>query len=277
MEEIRLAYQRLRAMENVECLVGEHCCELTYLQGIIDHLQSRADLEGYEVLITDHLTGIREPAENMLVFFLSNEDHRLPDFAEEVALTFTPYPPLYNHSKVKPIPLGPNGKVPHDTPLPVNQRKPKLFFSGRKINRRASFLQGLEKLEEKRPGFTNTTISRRFEGGIDPATYAKMLNEYLFVPAPEGNFSDISFRFFEAARQGGIVLAPSLPDFWFFRPFPGVIIEDWHQLPEKINTLLENPDGLQTMQNAILAYYRDYCSETAVAEFILGEIEKPRR
>ena len=54
--------------------------------------------------------------------------------------------------------------------------------------------------------------------------YAKMMMNTKIALVPEGYLSNNSFRFFEAARSGTVIISADLYDYPFYRPFSGVKI-----------------------------------------------------
>lgn len=97
-----------------------------------------------------------------------------------------------------------------------------------------------------------------FGGGLDTATYARMLARSVFVPAPIGQGNLESFRVFEALEAGAIpvVLArqavqPWWPSYWHGL-FPGgggapegaiVIAEDWEDARRQIEAAVAQGVG----------------------------------
>ena len=115
-------------------------------------------------------------------------------------------------------------------------------------------------------------FSRSFTGGITPEEYSETLMNSKIALVPEGYKSDISFRFFEAAKFGCIIITPKLYDFWYYSKFPGVQLDNWRQLNSVLKVLDNNPDELQKIHELTKNYYENYCSEKAVANFIISTV-----
>lgn len=271
---LKTAFKKIRELNKVTCLVNAGFCELPYLYQVLQYLCEKPFCKNYEFVITDHLTPVPNLHSGVIVFYLSNEDHRTPEYANDVKLVLTPYPPQNAHPNIKGIPLGPNGQVPQKPIRPIDHRKQGVFFSGRRINRRKAFSEGLKSLEKIEPKRVEAHWTKGFKDGFAPERYAEKLNQYGIVPAPEGNFSNITFRLFEAMRQGCVVLAPPLPNTWFFQETPFITVPNWHDLPEIVKDLLKDPSRMDSIQKDTINFYRDYCSEKAVANYITSILEK---
>ncbi len=223
----------------------------------------------------------REPiprvGEDVIVIQIGNEDHRLPELTDELFLLFTSYPPSPESmpENVRAIPLGYNGDVPDLPMTPFASRRLDAFFSGQATNYRPAIGRAVEELL-RRPGLerlrTFINYTERFRAGLAPDEYASLLMDAKVVFAPMGTRSPVTFRFFEAARAGNVIVSCELPRTWYYDPFPGIIVEDWDALPELLDPLFRDPGRLEELHHRTVEYYRNCCSEDVVARYILGEI-----
>lgn len=265
---MREAEHYLSSFPNVTIQSDQRLCELVFLSGIFDYLARTPIFNKFDFIITDHLIPLSEVDSLSVIFYLSNEDGRLPDYIESSGPIFTPYPPKEVHPKAFPIPLGYHGDIPNLPMKPVEQRSWEASFSGRKIHRRQSFFDQVDQIETQKKWRFKIQKTASFGGGLQPKDYAQMLNESKISFAPEGNFSNVTFRLFESMRQGCIPIAPALPSTWFFDHFPGYQIAKWDNLSQLLDNLLINNEKLVTLQKDIIQYYEQYCSEQAVAAYI---------
>ncbi len=257
-------------LSNVEVNTSQDLCEIPFIKGIFEQLKEEPFFPNYHYLITDHLTDFPDERidSQTIIFYLSNEDGHLPSYIERSGILFTPYPPKKANPKAFTIPLGYHGKIPALNPLPMEERSLDLFFSGRKIHRRKAFFDRVDQVQQN-DGF-NIDIRRTnaFSAGLKPLDYATMLNQTKIAPAPEGNYSNITFRLFESMRQGSIPIVPTLPETWFFKHFTGYQVSDWASLPSLLSGLMANKAKLSQLQKDIIDYYNHYCSEQAAARYI---------
>jgi hypothetical protein len=219
-----------------------------------------------------------------IVFYLSNENHVIPDYLKTALVVFTPYYPRNaSNNNMYSIPLGVNGSVPFTPFVPFDQRKIDVFFSGNLHRRRIPFffvclwLKIINKVSKwigRKPLNMYIRFTRRFAAGLSPEEYGKMLSETKIALTPEGYDSNISFRFFEAARTGCILVSCRQPDVWHYDRFPGYYVSSWTKLPAIIRNLVKNPEHAELMHQRILEYYRTYCSEESLANYIKQVISK---
>jgi hypothetical protein len=228
--------------------------------------------------------------ENSIVFYLSNENHFIPDYLNAAKVVFTPYFPRNGATKnVYSIPLGVNGSVPFTSFVPFHQRKIDVFFSGNLHRRRVPFFlvclwlkfeNKINKWIGRKPLNIYIRFTRRFAAGLSPKEYGKMLSETKIALTPQGYDSNISFRFFEAARTGCILVSCKQPDVWHYNQFPGYYVSNWTKLPGIIKHLKKYPEHADLLHQKILDYYRTYCSEDSLANYIkqviIKEQEKKR-
>ena len=227
-----------------------------------------------------------------IVFYLSNENHEVPEELEKALLVFTPYcPPKEKRAvNVLSIPLGYNGSIKNLATKQMENRKYDLFFSGNIHRARRFFVLRLltfmvkNKLRKFKTVFNikNKSVymksviklSHSFGGGLKPEVYADILMNSKIALVPQGYLSVISFRFFEAARFGNIIVTKKLPDEWHFNEFPGIEVETWTELETTLDRLMGDVEYMKTLQQKTIAFYETYCSEKAVANYVRKQLKK---
>ncbi|MEL6864814.1 MAG: hypothetical protein AAFP19_10355, partial [Bacteroidota bacterium] len=118
------------------------------------------------------------------------------------------------------------------------------------------------------------TYTAGFKHGLSPVDYGQKLMDSQIAFIPEGTYSPVSFRFFEAARCGNVMISCTLPNTWYYRPFPGIQLSTWDQLPEVLPELLARPERLHQLHTQTLAYYRHYLSPQVTARYMLHAIRQ---
>jgi hypothetical protein len=209
---------------------------------------------------------------DVVVIQIGNEDHAAPAYVGDVLLTFTPYPAFGDApDNLLAIPLGYNGHVP-ELPMKAFERRAfDGFFSGQSRNDRWKIASGVDMLAasaSEGAGRFYVEYTERFRAGMPPDEYARRLMDARIAFAPCGTYSPVTFRFFEAARAGNAIISCRLPDTWYYRPFPGIQLDDWDLLPEALGALLADPAALALMHARTRWYYREFCSERAVASYM---------
>jgi len=258
---------------NVSVISRQKLVEIPFLRGIFRYLAGFPWFRDFRFIIADHRTPLEVLDRETIIIYLGNEDGRLPTYLQQAGLLFTPYPPPQPHPKVYSFPLGYHGAVPLLPVASMHKRQWDGCFSGRKIHRRKAALDSLDQLQKAsdRPFYLYKTSC--FAGGLAAEAYAQMLNNAKLAVAPEGNYSNITFRLFEAIRQGSIPITPPLPQTWFFQDFPGIQIADWAMLPGIVAEVLQDQAYLNSLQKQVLSYHEKYCSGQAVAGMMGRAIE----
>jgi hypothetical protein len=194
------------------------------------------------------------------------------------------------------IPLGYYNQL--DLPIKaLDQRPYDIFFAGSILHglsftspfntpkslSRKQMVANLERFRHQQPEFNiKLDILSAFPSvntltDSDASSYSdRMMNTKICLVPRGGSFE--TFRFFEGLRYGCIVITETLPPHWFYQGVPAIQIKNWHELPEVLTTLLANPQQLQEYHQAALIWWRDYCSETAVGNYIAEKLSaEPRQ
>ena len=282
-------YNFLKSLENVQLNFrvpqegDTHWFELSYIAGIFRKLEQWDAFSSYSF----KLIAFRYPFSfsidpDDIVFYVSNETHIVPqEISERARLVFTANYPFGNNvpANIYTIPLNYNGSVPELPTKSIEERTNDVFFSGKIHRRRVQFYFGCQKLKfaskfrNPRPKL-DILFTRKFASGYPPEEYAKHLMNASIALAPPGWFSSITHRFFEAVRFGNVVISCELPDHWYFKPFPGIVLKNWCELDKCVNQLLISPNKMQQIHQETLMYYQDYCTEQAVSNYVKSVILK---
>jgi hypothetical protein len=105
----------------------------------------------------------------------------------------------------------------------------------------------------------------------DAAAYSRELMDTRIVLAPRGGSVE-TYRWFEALRAGCVVVCEPQPPTWFYTGAPIVTVRDWRRLGPVLDELLADERGLRERHEASLAWWRDRCSEEALAGFMEREL-----
>lgn len=281
----------MRGLENVILNFGPvpheeaHPLEQVYIHNIIRELRGWKNFDDYRFYILNAY----EPKDfkfdqNSIIIYLSNEDHVIPKELLVAKAVFTPYRPLVNPPKnCFEIPLGYNGSLESLPIIPVAERPLDIFFLGNLHRKRIlffiytkihKFFYNTGKALSRAKTKEYIVFSRKFTGGVKPAEYSDILMNSKIALVPEGYKSDISFRFFEAAKYGNVIITKRLYDYWFFKDFPGIQVESWRELGRTIRNLLKNESEMRSIQQKTIAYYEKNCSEKAVSDYMIKRISE---
>lgn len=118
--------------------------------------------------------------------------------------------------------------------------------------------------------FPNSKIrfTEGFGKGLSPEAYAATLADSRIALCPQGFVSPETIRHWEAMSLGCVVISAPLPDSPYYKGSPIIQIEDWSQLRKVVGTLLDDQQSLKRLHEDTKAWWRDQCSEEAVATYM---------
>ncbi|WP_455668841.1 hypothetical protein [Phocaeicola sp.] len=117
-------------------------------------------------------------------------------------------------------------------------------------------------------------FTRAFEKGLPPTEYAEILSQSKIVLSPKGFFNTECFRFYEALRQGCIVITEKLPVTDYYKSEYYIEVESWDGIELIINSLLTDRKKLENLSMRGKLYYQECLSPIGTAKYILSKITK---
>jgi hypothetical protein len=155
---------------------------------------------------------------------------------------------------------------------------PKRLVATPKVIARSRMADSLQKLAASAPesvfygttaSFTESTMS----GAGD--RYTEIMADTKIALAPRGSSAE-TYRFFEAMRQGCVVICDRLPPHWFYVGCPAIQIGDWGHLAAEVKALSADPERLADLHRRSLAWWDEKLSERAIAQVIAKCLEPPK-
>ena len=116
-------------------------------------------------------------------------------------------------------------------------------------------------------------FTRGFQAGFSPKEYAQILSQSKIVLSPCGFFNTECFRFYEAMRQGCIVITEKLPETDYYDSRYYIEVENWNNIGVIINNLLQDESNMEKMSNAAKCYYEEFLSPNGVAKYLISKIK----
>jgi hypothetical protein len=205
--------------------------------------------------------------------------------------------PDWYGGEATPIFAVPIGYVNQD-PLPIkplDERAYDLFFSGSITNQRfpwyspqrwlrtpkevarARMVRALRHLQARRPDLNllidtwASFVPHETQHERAEESYSEMMMNTRICPVPRGTRLE-SARLYEALRYGCVLITEPLPDRWFLRDLPHIVVHDWADLPAVAEDLLRTPDRLQALHAASLRWWDAACSEEAVGRYMAEQL-----
>jgi hypothetical protein len=183
------------------------------------------------------------------------------------------------------IPLGYHTLV--DVPeVPFDQRETDVFFAGAlapamkielrpSIASRKQMIAAIDEAKRALPEIKFDCSLQPLRGKFRPADYSRSLMNAKVVLCPRGNF-DETFRFFEAARSGCVIITEPLPDRWYYENVPAIRIRGWSELLAKLQELFANPGRLSDLSRQTRQWWNERASEPAVAQYMAAQFRLDR-
>lgn len=195
------------------------------------------------------------------------------------------------------FPVGYHNAAGCAQPVDFNQREISVFFSGylnrnrldiykqfRSVwwlprrNLRNRYVKELarraiERLTKERefpdaiPG-GHIAFTEWFGKGLPAEEYAHTLANTKIALCPPGFVSNETIRHWEALRLGCVVISAPLPENRFYKDSPIIQLQDWSELKPLLSDLLANPAKLFRLHEATVEWWKEHCSETALADYM---------
>ncbi|MDC7675695.1 glycosyltransferase [Asticcacaulis machinosus] len=141
-----------------------------------------------------------------------------------------------------------------------------------KVLSRAQMLKAMTRIGSQHHGITR--VNEGFEQSLNfYDAYVAALADTRIAIVPRGTCYG-TYRFFEACKAGCVIVCDPVPDTWFYKDHPGIVIRNWADLPGIVDTVLTDPEKLQKASQASYNYWHNRVSEDAVAGHILTFLKR---
>jgi hypothetical protein len=245
--------------------------------------------------------------QDVVLIWLSDEEASIPpeDFSRNFRLILKSYWPLGEGVRnVLPFPLCGASEVVRTQPLPWDQRKTEVFFTGNLNANRVDFFRQFNHLRNLPPWdlpfywqkrlyweailrspiplhrdfsdrFPDSLIAftHAFKAGMTPAAYAQSLATSKIAICPPGFTSAETIRHFEAMRLGCVIVSPPLPHNPFYAGSPIVVLKNWRSLGQCLSKLLrEDGKALQERADATFQWWQSRASPAGMANIVLQRL-----
>ena len=91
--------------------------------------------------------------------------------------------------------------------------------------------------------------------------------------APRGTSFE-TFRHYEAASVGCIVVSDKLPNTWFYRNIPFIFVKDWRKIDKVLERLPQDLANLRTLHEQTLRWWNDRLSPAAFANYVVRVLSR---
>lgn len=196
---------------------------------------------------------------------------------------------LRQNSFIFSIPLGYATQL--SLPIkPFEEREMDLFFAGSVKHRDSSWIQrwlttpkelsrgmmifGLENAQRELTELkVDLQLQQNFRSSITSpaARYSESMMNAKICLVPRGASYE-TYRYFEAMRYGCITISETLPPRWFYEGSPSIQVKDWSDLPNILNSLLEDRSRMLKLHKASLEWWKNFASEEALGQYFAEKL-----
>lgn len=239
------------------------------------------------------------PGDRNVLLYLSDESASVPtELAGDYAAIFKAY---LNSDRglgnIFPLTLGCVDGVVTRPVVPVSERSLQLFFSGNlNVNRLSLYkeftplrvvpdawverlFRGSRMRSAARAIFgadfsgqydeAYIRFTRTFGDGLSREKYAEKLYDARIALCPKGFHSPETFRHYEAARAGCVIVSQPLPDTVLYRDAPIIQSATWAEGLKAAHELLQDEQELAQMQKKTLEWWEAKWSSEAIARYVM--------
>lgn len=270
--------------------IDDHYCQLIYVYKIVEILKKYLNDE-YQLILTSQLDSSLpdfDKNKKNIVIFIGDEKGIIPTWYLKPDIIFRAYnnQSLCDYNKIFPIPCGYNGPIVtngvkndywgENEKKPLIERDYDLFYSGQPSFHRWRFLRKVNKLKDNYISIIKKTGG--FRQGFTSKEYYEFLNNTRIALIPNGVSVPESFRYVEAFESNCIAIT-TYPiknkkyNLWYYENSPAVFLNKWNELNHKLIDQLLDKDLLLEYFDKNKAYYNNYLSTEAVANYILDKIK----
>lgn len=173
---------------------------------------------------------------------------------------------------IYPLPLGTTKFFTGNDEIPINDRPINVSFIGQlDPYRRADFYDAIERHSE----LIENSVFHFYEGwnkGVGNK-YSEIMSNTKIALVPCGSASLDTFRFYEAACCGCIILTLDQNMYDFMIDAMYVKLKDWDKLDIGINLLLQDPATMSLISNQTSLFWKNRISPFGSSKYILDKIK----
>ena len=196
---------------------------------------------------------------------------------------------LRTRAIVEPIPMGVMW-MPDVPSRPIAERPVDVLFRGSvetaeraglrgrlgtpKNRSRQAMVAALERLRAEAPELSidvELTPSSTASKHAGPEEYWASLAGAKLCLVPRGDTLE-TYRLFEAARAGCVIIGERVPPNWFYDPAPVIDMTGWRGLGECVRALLADPAALAERQRGTLEWWEHYAGPEAAGRHVASRL-----
>jgi len=212
-----------------------------------------------------------------VIFMNADEQYRIPDEISNpnVVKIFKQYCPSVNTPKLAPMPLGVPVGFNTNAPIPIHERDIDVCFIGQLAHNR-------KEVEDFSKDVAGSNIqsfigwTSGFNKGISRNAYSEIIRNSKIAICPSGTASTETFRLYEAAVSGCIILTVEQPKSWIYEDLPAFFYEGGALYPYVERILGNTKTRLMDYSDRSRLFYNERWSPRAVGERLYKDLTKDK-
>jgi hypothetical protein len=244
---------------------------------------------------------------DVILIMLSDENSTVPtELCDKFYAILKSYYPLENNTNnIIAFPIGYSNSASLTRFIPFENRTYDASYAGNFLGNRLDFYRQfnflrllppfpiknrllrtyyykiLTKLKLYRPKMYHNTYgnsicywSGGFAKGLAREEYANIISNTRIALCPMGFRSTECFRLMETMRLGCVIVSDELPPSRWYKNSPIIIVKDWLNISKVLDGLINDPERLLKLHQQTLNWWKDVCSDEAVAAYLASEIRR---
>ena len=201
-----------------------------------------------------------------VIFMNADEQYRIPEEANNpnVVKIFKQYCP--DHPKLFPMPLGVPVGFNTNQPIPILEREIDVCFMGQLAANRKEIGSFAEQVSGTNiQSFVGLTSG--FNRGISRSAYSDIVRNSKIALCPSGTASTETFRLYEAAVAGCLIITVEQEKNWVYNGLPAVYYQKGENLLPYVKSLLSKSNhSLIRRSDDVRGFYHERWRPSQVAE-----------
>ena len=209
-----------------------------------------------------------------VVFMNADEQYRIPEEVNNpnVIKIFKQYCSEGDHHKLYPMPLGVPVGFNTNKPIPIHEREIDVCFIGQLAHNRKE----VEDFSKAAAGSDIQSFigwTSGFNKGIPRNVYSEIIRNSKIAICPSGTSSSETFRLYEAAVSGCVMLTVEQPKNWIYEDLPAFFYGGGALFPYVESILGKTGTQLAGYSDESHSFYHTRWFPRKVAERLYGELK----
>lgn len=173
------------------------------------------------------------------------------------------------------LPLGCTSFFEGNSDIPFQKREHNFSFVGQlDPYRRMDFYHALKRMNSEWEGLVH--LYEGWNNGVGGEEYSRIMSNTKVALVPWGSASLDTFRFYEAARCGCVVLCAPQNTYEFLEGSPHIEINSWDKIDRYLDEILSDPVEAAAIGQSTYDFWKNNLSAEASAQYIISKTKQEK-